>query len=232
MHKTGKKRPLGECLGENSAENQNKRHRYENVVLLRGRRRRRNHNNNTSETPPQRITRTGESSSTQSLGGHVTAGKRKKPGDEQPVIPTTTEEQSADENDIISELTKQFKKARLRPVFFTISTFVEQNVDEVGFTMADEPEAEVTFRFSLPMKTARHHEVENNAEVSEEATLTLSQTAVSGGSEDTNYGVTATDIGANYTATSSVFVFKAAKRDDEEEEDDGRKFKKMKTSQE
>ncbi|CAL8122482.1 unnamed protein product [Orchesella dallaii] len=240
MYKPGKKRPLGEYLGENAGENQTKRRRYDNIVLLRGRRRRHNQSNNVSDITPQREirTRTGESSSTPPLG-LVTAGKRKKPGDEQPVV--TIEEKSTDENDIISELTKQFKKARLRPVYFTISTFIEQNVDEVGFTLADdEPEQEVTFRFSLPIKTPRN-EVVNDA-VSEEATLTLSH----GGSDDANYGgdyhpinsgerfntSNGTDIGDNFTATSSVFVFKAGRQNDERDDDEGRQFKKLKTSQE
>lgn len=68
------------------------------------------------------------------------------------ISPNQQIEKEADENDIINELTKEFKKARLRPVFFTISSFIEQTVDEVGFTMADESEAEVTIRLGSPRK--------------------------------------------------------------------------------
>ncbi len=68
------------------------------------------------------------------------------------ISPNQQIEKEPDENDIINELTKEFKKARLRPVFFTISSFIEQTVDEVGFTMADESETEVTIRLGLPRK--------------------------------------------------------------------------------
>lgn len=68
------------------------------------------------------------------------------------ISPNQQIEKEADENDIINELTKEFKKARLRPVFFTISSFIEQTVDEVGFTLADESEAEVTIRLGSPRK--------------------------------------------------------------------------------
>ncbi|ODM95650.1 hypothetical protein Ocin01_11026 [Orchesella cincta] len=236
MNNSGKKRPLGEYQGENSGENQTKRRRYDNVVLVRGRRRRRNRNNavnNDAAAVPQRDIRTGGESSSNLQSRPVTAGKRKKPGDEQPVVPP--EDKSADENDIISELTKQFKKARLRPVFFTISSFVEQTVDEVGFTMADEPETtEVTIRLSLPIRATRHH-VEN-AELSDEASLTLSQNVNAGnanvnGSSGGTLNSTAAELGDNYTTTSSVFVFKAGRVDNDGDEDGERKFKKMKTSQ-
>lgn len=68
------------------------------------------------------------------------------------ISPNHQIEKEADENDIINDLTKEFKKARLRPVFFTISSFIEQTVDEVGFTMADESETEVTIRLGSPPK--------------------------------------------------------------------------------
>jgi len=65
-----------------------------------------------------------------------------------------------DENDI-SELTSQFKRARLRPVIFTISTFIEQTVDDIQITVGEgedensyshegnNGEAHATFTFRL-----------------------------------------------------------------------------------
>ncbi|XP_021951389.1 uncharacterized protein LOC110848470 isoform X2 [Folsomia candida] len=137
-----RKRPLTECLSENNGPPDNKRNRPSeeqrvppplpqtgnNNSRYRRRRGRRSVFNQSQHIEER------------SNSGFDAEGQRRKRHINNNASVSDSTSIEVDENDI-AELSLQLKKARLRPVFFTISSFIEQTVTDVSVTVGDEEES-------------------------------------------------------------------------------------------
>ncbi|XP_021951387.1 uncharacterized protein LOC110848470 isoform X1 [Folsomia candida] len=138
-----RKRPLTECLSENNGPPDNKRNRPSEEQRVppplpqtgnNNSRYRRRRGRRSVFNQSQHIEERSNS------GFDAAEGQRRKRHINNNASVSDSTSIEVDENDI-AELSLQLKKARLRPVFFTISSFIEQTVTDVSVTVGDEEES-------------------------------------------------------------------------------------------